>query len=136
MSFAGATRFLTAQPSFHDTAELYRLPNAGRIIKFMRLFAFEIKGRGPGMTVRKPVGASGGRGRPPAAVDLQPRMPRRGLPAATAITWAPDNPHRGATASYTRYEGYKNTSTVGEARAQGATPQDLKTGLSKGYAQL
>ena len=58
------------------------------------------------------------------------------LPAGTAITWQPDNPYRGGTASYTRYDLYKGASTIGEARSLGATPQDLKTGLSKGYGQL
>ena len=59
-----------------------------------------------------------------------------GLPAATAITWQPDNPYRGGTASYARYELYKGASTIAEARSLGATPQDFKTGLLKGYGQL
>ena len=136
MSFAGATRYLKAQPSFDDTAELYRLPAAGRIIKFMRLFGFEIKGAGPGMAVRRPVGAAGGGGRPAGAVDLAPRAPRRGLPNNTAITFQPDNAYRGGSAAYARYELYKSASTVGEARSLGAIPQDLKNALSKGYGRL
>ena len=137
MSFAGATRFLKKLANFDDTAELYRLPTAGRIIKFMRLFAFEVKGSGPGMSVRRPAAAAGvAGGRPAGAVDLAPRMPRRELPAATAITWQPDNAHRGGTAAHARYELYKGASTIGEARRLGATPQDIKNGLAKGYGQL
>ena len=42
MSFARATRFLQARPGFTDTADAYRLPKAGRFVKFLRLFGFEI----------------------------------------------------------------------------------------------
>ena len=137
MSFAGATRFLKKLANFDDTAELYRLPTAGRIIKFMRLFAFEIKGSGPGMSVRRPAAAAGAAGgRPAGSVDIAPRMPRRELPAATPITWQPDVPYRGGTAAYARYELYKGAGTVGESRSLGATPQDMKAGISRGFAQL
>ena len=137
MSFAGATRFLKSLDQFEDTAELYRLPSAGRFIKFMRLFGFEIRGSGPGMVVRRPAGSSAASsGRPAGSVDIAPRMPRRGLPAGTAITWQPDNPYRAVSAARARYQLYRGSSTVGEARSLGATPQDFKTGLQKGYAQL
>ena len=137
MSFAGATRFLKKLANFDDTAELYRLPTAGRIIKFMRLFAFEIKGSGPGMSVRRPATAAGAAGgRPAGSVDIAPRAPRRGLPAGTAITWQPDNPYRGGTSSFTRFELYKGASTIGETRSLGATPQDIKNGLAKSFGQI
>ena len=142
LSFAAVRIFLNKQAHFNDTADLYKLPVGpqGRHNKFLRLFGFQIIGSGPGMSVRRPAGASGSsqlpRGRPVEAVDLMPRMPRRGLPAATAITWTPDNQYRGGTLAYSRYELYKGASTVGESRALGATPQDLKAGISKGYAQL
>jgi len=141
MSFNRACEFLRTRPGFADTSDVYKLPKEGRYVKFLRLFAFEMSGSGPGMTVRRPAGrgaadGAGGRGRPAGAVDIAPRVPRRGLPNATAITFQPDNPHRGGTAAYTRYDLYKSAQTVGEAREQGATPQDLKGGLQRGHAML
>ena len=137
MTLVRVRMFLKSRPQFEDTAELYRLPKAGRYIKFLRLFGYAITGSGPGMTVRAPRAPPvAGGGRPAGAVDLAPRMPRRALSAATPITWQPDNPYRGGSASRARYELYKGAGTVGEARALGATPQDLKNGISKGFAQL
>ena len=140
MSFAGVSQFLRTQPGFSDTADAYRLPQAGRNVKFLRLFGFEIRGAGPGMVVRSPASASsssaGVRGRPEGAVDIMPRMPRRGLPASTPLLWTPDNPHRPGSAVHARYERYRSATTVGEARRLGATPQDLKGDLEKGHARL
>ena len=140
MSFARVTRFLQARPGFTDTADVYRLPKAGRYVKFLRLFGFEIQGSGPGMVVRRAPGAasssSGARGRPEGAVDIAPRVPRRALPAGTVLLWTPDNPYRAGTAARARYELYKAATTVGEARDLGATPQDIKGGIEKAYAQL
>ena len=140
MTLVRVRMFLKSRPQFEDTAELYRLPKAGRYIKFLRLFGYSITGSGPGMLVGRPTAArataAASSGRPAGSVDLLPRMPRRGLPASTAITWQPGNPYRGGSASYARYELYRGSSTVGEARSLGATPQDFKTGLQKGYAQL
>ena len=136
MTLARVQRFLRTRPQFEDNAELYRLPKAGRYVKFLRLFGYQLAGSGPAITVTAPRVAVGGGGRPAGAVDLAPRMPRRELPAATAITWQPDNPHRGGTAAYARYELYKGASTIGEARSLGATAQDLKAALARGFAQL
>ncbi len=136
MSFARASTFLRTRSGFEDTAETYRLPRAGRYVKFLRLFGFQIQGHGPGMVVQRPASAGGSQGRPAGSVDLAPRAPRRGLPAATPITFQPDNPHRGGTAAYARYDLYKGAQSVGEARELGATPQDLKADLAKGYARL
>ena len=136
MTLARVQQFLRTRPQFEDNAELYRLPKAGRFVKFLRLFGYQLAGSGPAITVTAPRAAAGGGGRPAGAVDLLPRMPRRELPAATPITWQPDVPYRGGSASYARYELYRGASTIGEARRLGATPQDIKAGLSKGYAQL
>ena len=140
MTLVRVRMFLKSRPQFEDTAELYRLPKAGRYIKFLRLFGYSITGSGPGMLVGRPTAAranaAASSGRPAGSVDLLPRMPRRGLPAGTAITWQPGNPYRGGSLSYARYELYRGSSTVGEARSLGATPQDFTTGLQKGYAQL
>ena len=140
MGFARATRFLQARPGFSDTADVYRLPKAGRFVKFLRLFGFELRGSGPGMTVRRPAGtassSAGPRGRPEGAVDVAPRVPRRVMAASTALLWTPENPYRGGTAAHARYQVYRSASTVGEARTLGATPQDIKGGIEKAYAQL
>ncbi len=139
MSFARASAFLRSQPGFSDTADLYRLPKAGRYVRFLRLFGFDVSGSGPAMTVRRAAtaGPSGARrGRPEGAVDIAPRAPRRGLPAATALLWTPDNPYRGGTAAHARFELYRTAASVGEARELGATPQDIKGGIEKAYGQL
>ena len=150
MTFARVSAFLRAQPAFSDTADAYRLPTAGRFVKFLRLFGWEIRGSGPGMVVRKPPAAarpassSGAassssdamRGRPLGALDIAPRMPRTSRPAETALAFTPDNPHRPGTAAHARYEAYKSATTVGEARTAGANPMDIKSALEKGYAIL
>ena len=133
MTFARASQFLRTQPGFSDTADAYRLPTAGRYVKFLRLFGFEIRGSGPGMTVRMPAGAAsssgaGPRGRPAGAIDIAPRVPRRVMAASTALLWTPDNPYRGGTAAHARYQAYSSATTVGEARERGATPQEKANG--------
>ena len=80
--------------------------------------------------------SSGQRGRPTGAVDLAPRMPRRVMAATQELLWQPDNPYRVGSASHARYELYKGAETVGEARRRGATPQDIKAGIERAYAQL
>ena len=138
ITFARASEFLRTRPGFQDTAETYRLARAGRYVNFLRLFGFEIQGSGPAMTVSAPgVGAStAARGRPEGAIDLAPRVPRRGLPGATAVTFQPDNPFRGGTDRYVRYEAFRTATTVGQARSLGATPGDLKESLDRGFARL
>ena len=54
MTLVRVRMFLKSRPQFEDTAELVRLPKAGRYIKFLRLFGYQITGSGPGMTVRAP----------------------------------------------------------------------------------
>ena len=58
------------------------------------------------------------------------------MAASTELLWTPDNPYRGGSAARARYELYKAATTVGEARRLGATPQDIKGGIEKAYAQL
>ena len=131
MSFARATKFLQARPGFSDTADVYRLPKAGRYVKFLRLFGFEIRVSGPGVTVVRPTGAAEGaapRGRPGGAVDIAPRRPCRVMAASTALLWTPDNPYRGGTAARARYELYKAATTVGEARTWGRLPRISREG--------
>ena len=141
MTLASVTRFLNGQAGFQDTAEAQRLAKAGRIVKFLRLFGFEIRGSGPAMTVRKPPAAPSRAtgaplGRPLGAQDLAPRVPPRGLPASQAIVFQPDNPFRGGSAAFGRYEAYKGAATVGEARRLGATPQDFQVAFNRGLAVL
>ena len=56
--------------------------------------------------------------------------------ASQGILFAPDNPKRGGSAAYTRYELYKGATTVGEARRLGMNPQDLQAAIRSGQAQL
>ena len=144
MTLASVTRFLQGRPGFLNTADVYRLPVQGRYVRFLRLFGFELRGSGPGLTVRKPPSAasaaagsaSGQRGRPAGAADIAPRVPRRVMAATQELLWTPDNPYRAGSASHARYELYKGAETVGESRRLGATPQDIKAGIERAYAQL
>ena len=138
MSFARASEFLRTRRGFEDTAETYRLPRAGRYVKFLRLFGFQIQGSGPGMIVRRPAAASSaeGRGRPAGAVDIAPRAPRRGLPNTTPITFQPDNLHRGGTAAYARYELYRSATNVGGGPQSRRSTPGSQNGFGEGHAML
>jgi hypothetical protein len=132
--FSRTMRFLKNLAAFDDTADVYRLPRAGRYVKFLRLFSFKIEGSGPTMTVSAPPVAA-----PVAGVrrgpDIAPRVARQGMPGTQAIAFGP-NMKRGGTAAYARYEAYKGAATIGEARLLGMTPMDLRVALQKGHAQL
>ena len=135
MTFTRVHMFLRSRPQFEATAEVYRLPRAGRFVKFLRLFGYRIEGSGPAMVVRAPASAAGQR--PQArAVELAPRQQRRDLPASRAILFQADNPKRGGSAAYTRWAAYRSATSVGQARSLGMTPQDLREALRQGHAQL
>jgi len=127
-------RFLKTLAAFDDTADVYRLPKAGRYVKFLRLFSFRIDGSGVTMTVKAPAIAAP---RPAVArgPDIAPRAVRQGMPGTQAIAFGP-NMKRGGTAAYRRYEAYKGATTIGEARAAGMTPMDLRAAIQSGQAQL
>ena len=132
--FSRTMRFLKAMEAFDDTADVYRLPRAGRYVKFLRLFGFKIEGSGATMTVNAPPVAArpaGGRRGP----DIAPRVARQGMPGTQAIAFGP-NMKRGGTAAYARYEAYKGAATIGQARLLGMTPMDLRVALQTGQAQL
>ena len=89
------------------------------------------------MIVKRPSNiSSSSRGRPEGSIDIAPRAPRRGLPGNTQIRLTPDNPHKMGTATYNRYELYKNEITIGDLRKKGATPQDIREIIQKAYGQL
>ena len=139
MSFRGVATFLAALDGFDDTSDVYKLPKQGRVARFLRLFGFLLSGSGAGMSVQLPASSASSqpaRGRPHGATDLTPRIPRAVLPAHSVLTWTPDNPFRGGSAARARYELYKSATTVGAARALGATSQDIRIGLTKAYGQL
>ena len=138
MSFAKVSAFLRNNPGFIETADVYRLAKSSRYVKFLRLFGYEIQGSGPGMIVKRPsnISNSSSRGRPEGSIDIAPRAPRRGLPGTQEIRLTPDNPHRLGSASYNRYELYKNEITIGGLRKKGATPQDIRGIIQKAYGEL
>ena len=136
MSFARVSAFLKNIPGFIHTADVYRLPKASRYVKFLKLFGYEIQGSGPGMIVKRPSTASSSRGRPEGSIDIAERTPRATYPAAQKINLTPNNPHRLGTGAYNRYEAYKSATNIGELRQRGATPQDIREILQKGYGQL
>ena len=126
--------FLRRQQGFSDTADVYRIPKAGRYVYFLRLFKFEIEGSGPSINVR--LAAAAAAPRTARGADVAPRMPRRELPASTQVVFQPDNPKRGGSQAFTRYLIYQDSVTIGEARRKGATSQDLQDDLRRGFAVL
>ena len=140
MTLTRVQMFLRSRPQFEATADVYRLPKAGRFVKFLRLFGYRIQGSGPAMTVKAPAAATG-QLRPAAravqlGAPLAPRAQRRDLPGSQEILFQADNPKRGGSASFTRWGLYRSATTVGEARRLGMTPQDLREALRQGHAQL
>ena len=132
-SFPRTMRFIKNLPAFDDTAEAYRLPRAGRYVKFLRLFAFRIEGSGVTMQVRAPPTAP--RVVAPRGPDIEARAPRRGMAGGQAIAFGP-NMKRPMTAAFARYERYKSATSVQEARGLGMTPQDLRAAIRSGQARL
>ena len=64
------------------------------------------------------------------------RVQRRDLPGTQAIRIKADNPKRGGTLAHARYELYKSSTTIGEARAAGMTPQDLHDEIARAKIEL
>jgi transposase InsO family protein len=133
-SFPRTMRFIKGLAAFDDTAEVYRLPKAGRYIKFLRLFSFRIEGSGVTMQVRAPPTAPR-----VAAVrrgpDIEARAPRRGMAGSQRIRFG-ENKKRFGTAAFARYERYKSATTVQEARDLGMTPMDLRAAIQSGQGEL
>ena len=121
-----------------------------RIALFPNLF--KIIGSGPGMRVMKadpparqtrpdrpastarPVqegGAGSSTDRAPRALEVDPRAPYRRFPNETRVEYKA-NPSRLGSVRYRRYELYKSAKTIGEARALGATSQDISMDVEKG----
>ena len=123
--------FLKSRAGFEDNAALVRLPSAGRYVAFLRLYGYRISGAGPTLTVRAPAAAVARPAAAPREVAAPAeRAQRRDLPGTKAIRIKADNPKRGGTLAYARYELYKRSTTIGEARAMGMTPQDLRDGIA------
>ena len=133
-SFERTQRYIKNLAAFKDTADVYRVPKAGRFVKFLWLFSIWIEGSGPTMTVRAPAAAP----RAPAVrrgPDLAPRAPRQGIPGTQAIAFGP-NMKRPLTAAFARYERYRCASTVQEARDLGMMPMDLRAAIQSGQGEL
>ena len=54
----------------------------------------------------------------------------------TEVVFQSDNPKTVGTATFERYEQYKQAKTVGEAKRLGATSADIKTAIDKGHATV
>ena len=135
MTLTRVQQFLRSRPGFEDAAELARLPRSGRFVKLLRLYGYRLSGEGVGITVRAPATVA----RPAAVaprIDPAARAPRRDMPGAQGILFQSDNPKRGGTATYARYDRYKDATTVAQARAAGMTPLDLRDALARGHARL
>ena len=135
MTLTRVRDFLKSRPGFEDNAALVRLPSAGRYVASLRLYGYRISGAGPTLVVRAPAAAVGRAAVREVAAPIE-RAQRRDLPGTQAIRIKPDNPKRGGTLAYARYELYKSSATVGEARTAGMTPQDLRDGIARGQIEL
>ena len=135
MTLTRVREFLKSRPGFEDNAAMVRLPKEGRFVSFLRLYGYRLSGQGPTLTVKAPAAVV----RPAVAArapDPADRAQRRDMPGTQGIVFQPDNPKRGATAAYARYELYKNSTTIGAARLAGMSPMDLRDAIRRGHAQL
>ena len=146
LTLAAARTSLQSMRGAVDSMDVYGPSRSGRYVSFLKLFPklFEIVGSGPGITVKKappptrpaPAAAAPAADRAVRGPDIAARMPRQGLPGNTATEWQPDNPKRAGSAAWERYEAYKNSSSLAEARLAGMTPQDLQADLNRGLVRL
>ena len=58
------------------------------------------------------------------------------LQADTPIAFVPENPKQGGTQTWHRYEAYKSSTSLGQARGSGATSADLKAAAASGHMKV
>ena len=131
-----------------DTMDAFGPARAGRYVAFLKLFPnlFKVAGSGPGLRVMKADPPPPREPRPaqPASssteraprVELGPRAVYRRFFNEIPVVYSAENPARRSSERYQRYEKYKNSTTFGEAKALGATSQDISADLSAGAVRI
>ena len=139
---------LQGMRGLEDTMDTYGPARAGRYVAFLKLFPslFKVTGSGPGLRVMKADPPPPREPRPaqPAnssterapRVELGPRAVYRRFFNEIPVVYAAENPARRNSQRYQRYENYKKATTIGQARALGATSQDISPELSVGAVKV
>ena len=147
MTLPTARNILQGMRGLEDTMDTYGPARAGRYVSFLRLFPnlFKVTGSGPGLRVMKadppppreprPAAASSSTARAPR-IELGPRAVYRRFFNEIPVVYSAENPARRNSERFKRYENYKNSSTFGEARALGATSQDISADLAAGAVRI
>ena len=58
------------------------------------------------------------------------------LPSDTPIAFVPENPKQSGSQTWHRYEAYKSSTSLGQARESGATSADLKAAAASGHMKV
>ena len=131
-----------------DTMDTYGPARAGRYVAFLKLFPnlFKVTGSGPGLRVmkadppppREPRPAQAGSSNTARAprVELGPRAVYKRFFNEIPVVYSANNPARRNSERFQRYENYKKATTIGQARALGATSQDISADLSAGAVRI
>ena len=137
---------LQGMAGFEDTVDVHGPARAGRYVAFLKLFTnlFKITGSGPGMRVmkadppppREPTPARGSTDRAPRAIEAEPRAPYRRFPDEMRVAYSAINPARKRSQRFGRYEKYKVATTIKQARALGATSQDISADIDTGAVRI
>jgi hypothetical protein len=154
MTLAMAGRMLRGMRGFEDTADTYGPARVGRYVSFLKLFPlkFKIVGSGPGLRVMpadppepaapRPAQVGGAssssaapRERAERALEIDARAPYRKFPNEQRVRYGP-NPARVGTPRHARFEVYSRETTIGAAKAKGATSQDISMDVERGALVL
>ena len=150
LTLAAASRALQSMRGFLDTVELYGPSKSGRYVSFLKLFSnlFKLTGSGSEIKVFKAdsvtprpvqVGGSSSSAAPSSssterarrAIETNPRIVL--YPSWLKVKFTQDNPaQKVGSQRYLRYERYKRSKTMGEARDLGLTTQDIQLDLAAG----
>ena len=151
MSIVAAANFLRSLDNFDETAETYKLPRQGRIVKFLRLYPklFDLVGAGTSLRVipkkkeevaprAEASSSSDGRRQRilPRMPEIEPRAEPQRYPNYIKIEFVGKNPTKRAGPRRERFEKYKTAKTKGEMRQLGGTSQDITMDIKAGVLLL
>jgi len=158
LTLARVAQLLNSMGGFQDTTDVYGPAKAGRIVNFLKLFPkqFRLEGTGARIKVfeappapRAPRVQEGGASSstdPAPPQDLMQEGPRQRVRTGTntpsrlfpdnlRVEYGP-NPIKPGTARYNRYERYKNSTTIGEAKRKGALSSDIGKDIDRGVLRI
>jgi hypothetical protein len=156
MTIAKMAQILNSLRGFKNSAEAYSLPIGARFVKIVRLYPklFKLAGEAGRLRIfrapREPAaprppprpaqvgGASSSTDRPARTrVEFEPRAPYKRWQDDWITEYSDENPSkRQAGPKRERYEKYKRSTTIGEARRLGATSQDFAKDEASGALNI